>query len=236
MHAKRTWKETFVSIGIAGLVLWRRLVEGIEITLFYYLRSWTFFRVDTKLLITYWKESPFSISRRYLEAQGAEEIDIYGETPLTTMDLIATAAGLGPNDVVYELGCGRGRACFWLRLFVGCQVVGLEYIPEFVFRAQELQQSFQMDRIHFEQKDFLHASLKGATCIYLYGTTLEERAIKKLILHLSHLPSGTQIITVSYPLQDYCDYPYFLIEKQLTLPFLWGEADVYIQCLSYSNK
>lgn len=229
MSAKSSFKETLKLYGTACQVFWKRILEGTNIILFYYSRSWTFFRLDTKLLFSYWKESPFSISHRYWEAQGATEPDIYGETPLTTIDLIATLCSIGPDDCVYELGCGRGRTCFWLRLFRGCRVVGIECIPTFTERAQQLQQQFKLDKLTFKTGDFLQETFTDATYIYLYGTTLDEPAIQSLIQQLKQVPSGTRIITVSYPLNDYCDSPLFKMEKQVTLPFLWGEAEVYIQ-------
>jgi SAM-dependent methyltransferase len=145
----------------------------------------------------------------------------YGETPLLTLKTIIDRCRLGPDDTVVELGCGRGRSVFFLRHYAGCTVKGVEWVPEFVRRAQDVACRFQIDRVSFTCQDMLKTDVKEATFVYLYGTCLDDAAIEK-IQALQFKP-GAKIATVSYPLEG------FKLLDQFTASFPWGEGEVFIQ-------
>ena len=140
--------------------------------------------------------------------RGDKDIYTYGETPLTTLETIAKECRLtGKADVVFELGCGRARTCFWLHEFVECHVVGVEQIPEFVTRANHVAVKFGVQGVEFRNEDMLQTDLTGATVLYLYGTCLEKTFIEKLIKKFEKLPSGTKIITISFALEEFAHKP-----------------------------
>lgn len=221
-------KETVTLIGINIIVLFRNMIEFIKVAFRYY-GCIAFLKEDIALRLMYLFHNPYSISKRFLIKKGKTDIYAYGETPLTTLELIARQCGIGPSDCVYELGAGRGRGCFWLHSFIGCSVVGLEFVPDFVDRANRITKRLALSNIEFKLANFCKSDFKGASVCYLYGTCLEDGDIKALIEKFSKLPAGTKIITVSYPLSDYAEKPYFEIMKHFTAPFTWGEADVYVQ-------
>lgn len=206
----------------------RNFVEWLHVIWRYY-RCLTFFQIDAALLLLYLFRNPYKISKEFLIAKGAEDIHRYGETPLTTMEHIARECGLRKEDTVFELGCGRGRSCFWLNAFIGCKVIGIEWIPEFVRLANDIKRRCHVRGVEFYAQDMTKASFYGATVIYLYGTCLEEENIKKLVQHFQSLPSGTKIITVSYALMEFGGRPFFEVMKLFSARFTWGEADVYLQ-------
>ncbi len=224
-------KEFFVLLGINLVVFFRNLIEFIKVAFRYY-GCIPFLKADIALRLMYLFHNPYSISKRFLIKKGEKDIYAYGETPLTTLELISRECGIGPTDCVYELGAGRGRGCFWLRSFIGCSVVGIEFVPEFVERAQRIAKKLGLQRIEFRLADFLQCDLQGASVCYLYGTCLEDQAIDVLIEKFAKLPPGTKIITVSYPLSDYTEKPSFEIMKHFTAPFTWGKADVYMQVVT----
>jgi SAM-dependent methyltransferase len=210
------------------LISFRNLIEAWKVFFRYYY-NWKFFKIDIYLLRCYVYKSPYKIAKQFLEARGEANIYTYGETPLTTMDVIVQNCQITASDVVYELGCGRGRTCFWLRSFVNCQVVGIEYIPEFVVVAQRIMRKFSLKGITFKMEDILQANFEGASVIYFYGTCSETTFILKLIDKLAKLPQFVKIITVSYPLTIYTTEPLFEIIKNFPAEFTWGTADVYLQ-------
>jgi SAM-dependent methyltransferase len=186
---------------------------------------------DLSLLTSYLFVSPFTISKAYLLAKGADDPYLYGETPLTTLSLIAQKCHLNPEDVVYELGCGRGRTCFWLAAFVKCRAVGIEQVPTFVEKANEVKGKYNIKNVRFLEGNYLDYNYKDATVIYLYGTCLEDPTIKLLIKKFARLPRGTKIITVSYPLTDYLDFgqfDLFDLNESFQASFTWGMADLYL--------
>lgn len=221
-------KEFFSLLWLNFIVLCRNTIEFFKVALRYY-RSWSFFKADISLRLMYLFHNPYSISKRFLMKKGAEDVYAYGETPLTSLETISHECGIAPHDYVYELGCGRGRTCFWLHSFIGCKVVGIDYIPEFIERANLVKNRLAIPDLEFRLEDFTKATFKEATVCYLYGSNLDDTVIKKLAVHFEKLPKGTKIITVSYPLTDYSEKNAFEVMKRFTVPYTWGNADVYLQ-------
>jgi precorrin-6B methylase 2 len=209
------------------VVACRNSIEWARVVWRFYFSPTPFWRWDLALLRQYAWKNPFCISRSYLEKQGASDLHLYGETPLTTLALIAQYAGWHRGDTLFELGAGRGRTCFWLRAFVDCRVVAIEQVPEFVAKAQSVQQRYIIDRLEFRCGDMLNADLTGATGVYLYGTCLSDEEIGAVVSAFEQLAPGTQIVTVSYSLADFSSS--YRTVKIFQAPFTWGVADVYIQ-------
>lgn len=205
----------------------RTLIEFFRTSVKYYTNR-QFCKVDLFLLITYLFDNPFAISKRFLMRRGEKEIHTYGETPFSTMELITKECQIASKDTLFELGCGRGRTCFWLKAFIGCKVVGIDYIPEFIERANAVKAKFKLEGVEFRHQDMINADLTGATVIYLYGTCLDDSVIEKLLEKFKTVPAGTKIITVSYPLTDYTQQPIFEVMKRFPARFTWGTGDVYL--------
>ena len=193
-----------------------------------YYRNTSFAKADISLLLMYFFHNPYTVSKRFLMKKGEKDIYVYGETPLHTMDKIARECRLQRNDTIYELGCGRGRTCFWLRYFTGANVVGIEHIPDFTERANRIKDRLNIDHIEFRNEDLLKSDFSNGTVFYLYGTCYEKPFLEKLIQKFNKLPAGTKIITVSYPLSDYTNDASYEIMKRFPAAFTWGTADVYL--------
>jgi SAM-dependent methyltransferase len=204
------------------------LFEYSRVLITYYPRNFEFFKIDTYLLGSYLFSNPFTVSKEYLVSQGEEDIYAYGETPLTTLDQITQKCQLSSEDIVYELGCGRGRTCFWLHQFIGCSVIGIDYVPLFIEKANQIKNHFHLSRIDFRLENFLESDFKTATVIYLYGTCLPTPVIYSLIQRFSALPLGTKVITVSYALTDYAIDSEFEVIEHFLARFTWGVTDVYV--------
>lgn len=223
-------KEFFGLLRLNLVVFVKNTIEFFKVAFRYY-GSFSFLKSDLGLRLMYLFNNPYKISKRFLMNKGASDIYAYGETPLTSLEMIAKECGLSERDCVFELGCGRGRLCFWLHSFIGCRVVGIEYIPEFIERAIAVKNRLGIEDkdLEFRLGDMTTASLDGATVCYLYGSCLNEYTIRKLAGHFAKLPKGTRIITVSYPLSEYVDGKSFEVMKRFTVPYTWGEADVFLQ-------
>lgn len=194
----------------------------------YYSNS-LFRKCDLYLLRHYLSNSPYEISKSFHLEKGAKDPYLYGETPLTTLEEIANECGIDENDCFFELGAGRGRACFWMRLFKKCRVVGIEQVAEFVQIARNVVEAYSLDDISFVHGDFLNMDLSAATIIYFYGTCSDEVSIQRLIDQCQRLKTGARVITISYPLSSYGDAPPLQLEKTLTVRFPWGTTEAYIQ-------
>lgn len=187
--------------------------------------------MDQALLRSYSKDNPYLISQHFLEKRGEVEIYAYGETPLSSMEKIAKECGLTKNDTVFELGCGRGRTCFWLALFLEAKVIGIDFVPPFIQKSKEVAKQFHLKNPTFKCEDFLNSDLHKATAIYLNGTCLKDSDITRLATKFAQLTPGTKIITVSFKLIDYPLGDRFELKKTFKGKFSWGSADVYLQIL-----
>jgi hypothetical protein len=206
----------------------RNSIEFFKVAFKYY-RSFSFLKADLTLRTIYLFNNPFKISKRFLQKKGEQDVYTYGETPLTSLEYIVKECSLNSQDCVFELGSGRGQTCFWLRSFVGCSVIGIEYIPEFVERAETIKNWLKISGVEFRLADMTTADFTGGTAFYLYGSCLDDKTITVLANKFSKLPAGTKIITVSYSLGEYSEENRFEIMKRFTVPFTWGETDVFLQ-------
>lgn len=216
-------KHLFLNIKTTYFRLW----EWLRVAFRYYPREIKFIWIDGLLALQYLWRNPHQLSRAFLKHRGESNIYGFGETPLTTLDSIAKECRLQSKDIVFELGCGSGRTCFWLNTFVKCPVVGVDYLPKFIKKAQRVKKLAHLTQVDFIEQNFLNVDLHKATVIYLYGTCLEEDQIKQLANHFSHLRPRTRVITVSYPLTDYSSQ--FKLTKTFSARYPWGRAEVFLQ-------
>jgi len=135
----------------------------------------------------------------------------YGETPLRVLYEMGKAAGLKPTDHFVDLGCGRGRAVFFMSHVFGCRATGIDLTHSFISRARKLK----TDRTEFICQDFFNYDLKDATCIYLYGTTYATERLQQL-----KFPADARLLTVSEPLLS----PH----KEIRARFPWGQSTIFL--------
>lgn len=206
------------------------VVELFRTAIHYYPNA-QFRRADLRCHWAYlMRNSPYTSCERYLRNLPNDRVQkTYGETSFGTLDRIAAAVGLSENDVVYDLGCGRGRGVFWLNAFYKCRAVGVEIFPEFVMHARGIQKKLRLAGVEFVYANLMDLDYADATVIYLYGTAFADEAIAKLVDRFQTLKPGTRVVTVSYPLNDYCPVPLFRLENAFSAPYAWGVARVFVQ-------
>lgn len=185
--------------------------------------------MDLSLLKTYLGENPYRISRKFLQKKGERQIYAYGETPLMTFAKIAKESNLNHTDVLYELGCGRGRVCFFAALILKMQVVGIDFVPEFIEKAKQITKKYELNNPQFYLEDFLQTNLSGCTAIYLNGTCMDDKEIIQLIQHFNFLSKGVKAITISFSFEDYPDSKSWKTIKTFPVKMSWGETFAYLQ-------
>ncbi len=181
------------------------------------------------LHLSYLFSSPYRLSKRYQQQVHSKDVYVYGETPLSTLAIIAEKASITEADHVYELGAGSGFTSLWLHEINGCEVTAIEQVPVFCWRLQRTARRFHLRRIHVRCDDYMTTELKQASVIYLYGSNLDDDTILKLTLRFAAMPSGTRIITVSYSLDPDNALGVFEPAGCFSAEFEWGTADVYLQ-------
>lgn len=208
-------------------VTFRSLWEFIQ-DIFHYYGCWGFVKADLAMLGYYLFSNPYRIHRRFLEERGAKDVYTYGETPLRSLEEIAKHAKISAKDTVFELGCGRGTSVFWLATILKCKAVGVDYVPTFIERANKIQELCKIENVEFRQEDMLSTDLSSGNVFYFYGTSSTRPFVEALIKRLKELPSGTRVITVSYPLTSYAGGDTFEVMEVFPVHYTWGEAQVYV--------
>ena len=94
---------------------------------------------------------------------------------------------------------------------------------------KKLKKLFRLKNPEFISGDIREVDLTKADYIYLFGTALEDKEIKKLIRNMQNLRKGTKVLTISFALSEYEKKPTFELIKCLEVSFPWGETTAYLQ-------
>ena len=118
----------------------------------------------------------------------------YEPTPMPVVHALLELAGVGPRDVVYDLGSGDGRIPIAAARTFGARGVGIEIDPALVTQAQaNAREAGVEDKVEFRLGDMYAADVRSATVVTLFlhpGPNLKLR--EKL---RSGLPAGARIVS-----------------------------------------
>jgi predicted RNA methylase len=107
-------------------------------------------------------------------------------------------AGVGPGDVVYDLGSGDGRIPIIAAQKYGARGVGIEIDPALAARArQNALDATVGDRVRLVVGDLFEADLTDATVVTMY---LSPNILKRLEPALRGLKPGTRIVSHEFPI------------------------------------
>jgi hypothetical protein len=188
--------------------LWRDRITVIQ----RYYKSPKFALIDLAFGLVALFVNPYRLCRKFLQKKGTSNIYAYGETPLSTYQRIVEICQIGPQDTWLELGAGRGKGCFWVSHFIGCKVIGIEWVPQFVWIAKSIQILLGCKNLSFECRDIHQVNTHSATFIYLYGNwpSLD-------------VGSKTRVLTISEPLEG------FKVLQTFWVRYPWGRTTAFLQ-------
>ncbi len=124
-------------------------------------------------------------------------------TPPEVVRKMLELARVGPEDVVYDLGCGDGRVLFTaVNEFGVKKAVGYELREDLYHKVvQEIERWSLQGRIRVFNEDLFEADLSEATVITLYLTTYgNDRLEPKLRREARY---GTRIISHDFSIQTW---------------------------------
>jgi cyclopropane fatty-acyl-phospholipid synthase-like methyltransferase len=118
----------------------------------------------------------------------------YFPTPEPVVDAMLKLARVGPEDVVYDLGCGDGRIVIAAAAKYGARGYGVDIDPAPLIRARhDANRAGVADRVHFERGDLFRTDLRPATVVTLYlFESLNRRLMPKL---RSELRPGARVVS-----------------------------------------
>lgn len=118
-------------------------------------------------------------------------------TPMRTVHTMLSIAEVGPEDLVYDLGCGDGRLIITAARRYGARAVGVELDPLRYLWCRMLIRLLRLsDRVQVVYGDFFNQDLRDAdviTCYLLQGTNnkLEGKFRRELA-------SGTRVVSHTF--------------------------------------
>lgn len=147
----------------------------------------------------------------YVDEQSAPPVDsIYGDdtsyetdvpyvaTPQRVVERMLDLAGVGEDDVVYDLGSGDGRIVMTAVQEYGARRgVGIEIVPELVEQSRSYARLAGVsDRVSFYRADLFDTDLGEATVLTMY---LLPEVIEKLIPKIRReLDPGDRVVSHNY--------------------------------------
>lgn len=93
----------------------------------------------------------------------------YVPTPQPVVDRMLQLAWVGPDDVVYDLGCGDGRVVITAAKAYGARGVGIDIDPQRIAEARaNAKRAGVTDKVEFRIGDLFEADFSEATVVTLY--------------------------------------------------------------------
>ena len=151
------------------------------------------------------------LSAVLLPACGARGPDvIYLPSASDVVTRMLEVARVGPDDVVYDLGCGDGRIVIAAARDRGARGVCVDIDPARVADSRRNADSAGVaNRIEFRQGDMFETDLRSATVVALYlSPALNVRLRPKLFREVR---PGAWIVSHNFPMGDWRPYTIFRV-------------------------
>jgi hypothetical protein len=125
----------------------------------------------------------------------------YIPTPQSLVDTMLEMAGVGPGDILYDLGSGDGRVVITAAKR-GASGVGVEYVEWLVHRSMAGADSAGVgDRTTFVHGDVFEADVHDATVVTLYlGAEFNARLRPRL---LEQLRPGSRVVSHGFHMGEW---------------------------------
>jgi SAM-dependent methyltransferase len=126
----------------------------------------------------------------------------YAATPPDVVERMLTLAGVGPQDVVYDLGCGDGRIVIAAAQRFGARGVGIDIDAALIARAQENARQAGVEmRVTFRVQDAMTIDVSDATVVTLYLLSASNVKLRPILTR--QLRRGARIVSHNFAIGDW---------------------------------
>ena len=131
-------------------------------------------------------------------AHAQPRLDVpYVSTPQAVVDRMLAMAKVGPDDVVYDLGCGDGRIVITAARVHGARGVGLDLDPRRIEEANSNLKAAGLEgRVKFLQADIFHSNFSEASVVMLYLLPEVNVALRPQLWR--QLKVGTRVVSHAF--------------------------------------
>ncbi len=127
---------------------------------------------------------------------------IYVPTPQEVVDAMLDVAKVGPNDLVYDLGCGDGRIVVTAAKKFGARGIGFDIDPQRIKEANENVASAGVgDKVEIRQADLFETDLSEANVVTLY--LLSSLNLKLRPKLWKELKVGSRVVSHAFSMGDW---------------------------------
>ena len=126
----------------------------------------------------------------------------FAVTPPDVVDQMLRLARIGPQDVVYDLGCGDGRIVIAAAEKFGARGVGVDIDPVRVAEAQANARRAGMEHlVTFKVQDALDTDVSDATVVTLYLVSALNVKLRPRLT--SQLRPGARVVSHNFAMGDW---------------------------------
>jgi len=141
-----------------------------------------------------------------LSAQDRQPVHAPDVPFVPTTDEAVTAmlklAGVGKNDVVYDLGCGDGRIVIAAAKQYGARAVGIDIDPVRIGEAKENAKKAGVENtVRFEENDLFKADIHEASVVTLFLLNSVNLRLRPKLL--ADLKPGTRVVSNTFDMGDW---------------------------------
>lgn len=127
---------------------------------------------------------------------------IYVPTPQAVVDAMLKMANVRPDEMVYDLGCGDGRAVITAARDFGARGIGVDIDPQ---RIQESRANAAnagvTNRVEFKEEDLFTMKFTDADVLFLYLLPALNLRLRPRIL--DELRPGTRVVSHSFSMAEW---------------------------------
>lgn len=169
------------------------------------------------------KYSPIFVHQDRIKTQYSQVNFTYGEIPYSASKEIVEAGKITERDVVYDLGCGRGKFLFFVNLFAGARCIGVDLLPTYISIAEKIIEKLNLRKIHFFEEDILDVDLQTASVVFIHGTSFTEDLREGIQQKIDELKNGSRLISVTKPFE----HPHLRLDLMKKMLISWGLTEMY---------
>jgi len=126
----------------------------------------------------------------------------YEPSPPAVVHAMLELAHVGPNDVLYDLGCGDGRIVIEAARRYGARGVCVDIDPQRIAEARANAAAAGVaERISFREEDLLRTELAGASVVTLFLSLDMNLKLKPRLER--ELANGTRIVSHWHRMGDW---------------------------------
>ena len=127
---------------------------------------------------------------------------IYVPTPQEVVDAMLDVAKVGPDDLVYDLGCGDGRIVVTAAKKFGARGIGIDIDPQRIKEANENVAAAGVgDKVEIRQADLFETDLSQASVVTLY--LLSSLNLKLRPKLWKELKVGSRVVSHAFSMGDW---------------------------------